>query len=873
VGANTPVNNSETSISETPEANTPAVVSETPLAENAVPLPKELAGFVTFPVGINVGKRNINSGVLVRGKEDGSQAIDFVKWLVPYDVVIRALKLTVTTLEDGQLEMRSPGVVTRIDPKKLRSDPELGLVFSITELKQLFGVEAEFDIAEYAIVLDVPWFNQSNRRIGQAEPPIILDGLPRLQPGRFNVAAAEQRLNASGSASRNTNFVGDFLAVGTIFDGSWFIRTNQPEFGNLQRWRLSEAQFLRQTNFADLFLGSQPTFWHSSNSGSYWGFTYIQRQGFTPPQNYYAGASDPRQRLQSGQIGRTIIGRAEPGSLVRLVEGFGEQIVGEVFVDSSGIYRFENVKSENRGFNSNYRIFVYPEGRLTAAPEIRDAASSIVPGQIPTGATAWVASGGFRRGFANSLNDNFVGGFSDFQGGIAGRWGASENLTVGFGGVYDESLKGLAELFFRPGNFPLEVAVSALAGNDLDVISSVRYQPTRSLTATFNSDRFSNRFNVNWNVFRGLSLFASTDSRNPTSIGFQTNFSNRNFFTFARVSLDTESNLRWNLLQRLGRLELNQRGNEIGTLSELSYNLSKASALNLGHSLLVSYDTRNQNGGDDLLTMGWRYRSPSRASDGNYLWEAQLGYGMGSRGNGLVASLGTTIVPGLLLRGRYQGVSLTSDESSFSVDLVSSLNFQDGLSPGDRRANYLRTQGGLLIKSFMDRNNNGKHDQGEEFYTDKEGAMLIVNNKPIKSLRPETESDRTKIRLAPGTYRLDIDPAGFPPDWQAETDALAVDVVAGSYTTVMIPLTQAYSFSGVVTDPQGNALAGVRVEAMQSGTSKRRFSVTNTAGVYYLEGLQQGEYTLLVNGKSTQNIKLDTSSEAYQELHLKQVQK
>mgnify|MGYP001572406662 CR=1 FL=1 len=181
-----------------------------------------------------------------------------------------------------------------------------------------------------------------------------------------------------------------------------------------------------------------------------------------------------------------------------------------------------------------------------------------------------------------------MGDFSDFRGGISQRWGLSENLTVGVGGVYDESARGLAELFYRPANLPLQVAVSALTGNKWDINADIRFNPTRSLSAGYTRDRFSSRFNLDWRVFPGLSLFATTDSRNATAAGVQLNFSGRNAFTFARVSLDTENRLRWTLLQRLGALELNQRGNEIGTLSELSFNLSRNSSfLNFGNSLLL----------------------------------------------------------------------------------------------------------------------------------------------------------------------------------------------------------------------------------------------------------------------------------------------
>jgi hypothetical protein len=844
---------------------------ETPTPEVKSELEKKTKEFSTFPVGLSVGKRNVNPSVIIRGQEDGTQAINFDNWLLPFDDVIQALKLDLKNLPDGQLEVRSPGLVTRINPKKIRNDPELGLVFSIQDLDTLFGIKAKFNINDYAIELDVPWLNQSNSRIGQAEPPIILEGIPRIAPGNFSFGAIEQKLNTSGSEGTGASYRGDFLAVGSLFGGSWFVRTDQPNFQDASSWRLAEAQFYRPNNQADYILGSQPTFWRSQGASDYWGFTYIQRQGFTPPQLFGGGFVDPRLRLQASQIGRTITGKAQPGTLVRLAEAFGDRVIGEVLVDSSGIYRFENVKSENQYYGSSYRVLLYPEGRLTAQPEIREATYSIVPGQLPAGSSALVFSGGLRR----ELNNSLLGNFSDFRGGVAQRWGLSENLTVGVGGVYDDSARGLAEIFYRPGNLPLEIAVSALSGSKWDVNADIRFNPTRSLSASFTSDRFSNRFNLDWRLFPGLSLFATTDSRDATGGGVQLNFSGRNAFTFARVSLDTENRLRWTWLQRLGRLELNQRGNEIGTLSEFSYNLSRSSSfLNLGNSLLVSYETRSQNLSNNLLTLGWRYRSTQRASDGNYRWEAQLGYGIGSQGSGAIASLSTTILPGILLRARYQGVSVTSDQASFNIDLVSSAGLQSGITPGDRRSDYFRTQGGLLIQPFFDHNNNGKRDAGEKLYTENPDTLLLVNNRVVKSLQPDIQSDRILVRLNPGTYRLDLDPAGFPEDWQAKTDAYAVDVIAGSYTPVILPLTRAYAFSGVITDAQGKPINGARVEAVSSYSKVRLFSVTNTAGVYYLERLQQGTYDLLINDKpvSGMTLKLDNSSQGFQEINIQQLE-
>ncbi|WP_313936880.1 carboxypeptidase-like regulatory domain-containing protein [Anabaena azotica] len=818
-------------------------------------------------MGLNLGNRNINPAVLVRGSEDGTQAISLENWLIPYNAVIQALKLNVTTLNDGQLEMRSAGVVTRINPQELQNDPELGLVFSIQDLQRLFGVKAEFDINQYVIVLNVPWLSSVNsNQFDDNDRPVTVQGLSVIRPDKFNVAAVEQRVSATGSSRFSSRYTGDFQAVGTAFGGSWFIRTSQPNFPSLQTWNINEAQFLQQTDKTDYFVGSQPTFWQSQGSGDYWGFTLIQRQGFTPPNDLYAGASDPRQRLQASSIPRTISGQAQPGTLVRLVKGFGNKVIAEVLVDSSGIYRFENIQTGNRNLSGNYRIFLYPQGRLTAPPEIREATFSSMVGQIPAGTSAWMISGGLRR---NSNNQSFFGNFSDFSGGISGRWGLSENLTVGVGGIYDQSFKGLSEVFWQPNNFPLQVAVSVQGGNELNMNANIRYNPSPNFSASLTSDRLSSRFNADWRVSSNIGLFAALDSRTASYGGVQFNYSQRNFYIFARASWDTDNNLRWFLSQSLGKIALNLQGNEIGTLSELTYNLSENSVYSSGHSLLLNYESRSQNFNDKLLTLAWLYRSQQKANDGNYLWEAKLGYGIGTQGSGLVATLGTTVLPGMMLRGRYQGISLTSDDSSFSLELVSSLGLQGGLSAGDRRSQDFRTQGGLMIKPFFDKNQNGKLDSGESVYTENANLLLLVNNQQLTRFRSQIESDRINLRLNPGTYRIDIDPAGYPLDWQATTDALAVNVVAGSYTSVMIPLVRSYTRSGVVTNAKGNPIAGARVEAIQASTGKRSFSVTNSAGVYYLEGLQQGEYDLQVNSQSTGSLKLEESSEAFQEMNIK----
>ncbi|NES24970.1 MAG: carboxypeptidase regulatory-like domain-containing protein [Symploca sp. SIO3E6] len=227
-------------------------------------------------------------------------------------------------------------------------------------------------------------------------------------------------------------------------------------------------------------------------------------------------------------------------------------------------------------------------------------------------------------------------------------------------------------------------------------------------------------------------------------------------------------------------------------------------------------------------------------------------------------------MPGLLLRGRYEEVSVTTGQASYSIELLTSINLQQGIAPGERQSDRFRSRGGVLIQPFFDRNNNGKRDNGEDTYTENPELLLILNNQPFKSFRPEIQTNRILVRLPPATYRLDLDPSGFPLDWQATVDAYAIEVVAGSYTIVSVPLIPSYTLSGVVTDVAGNPIAGARVEAITSEATQRRFSVTNGAGVYYLERLPQGSFTLQINGEPAQpnTIFLDESSEPFQELNL-----
>ncbi|WP_448562350.1 hypothetical protein [Trichothermofontia sp.] len=641
------------------------VPSATPAASPISPLREQ---FSTFPVGVNLGRRNVIPSTFVRGLEAANQAVDFAQWLLPFNVVITALQLRVIPLDDGHLELRSPGLVVQIDPNELVIDPELGQAISIQDIENRFGVPSEFNIDDYAIVFNPPWLAAGGR--GGPRPgnlPAVLDGLPKVTAAPFTLGTVSQEITISGTRwdadfpPDSTDYRGSLQAVGTLLGGSWFMRTQQTELDDAQSWKLGELQYFRPSDSTDYVVAAQPRFWVNSEQEQYWGVTAIQRWRFTPPPALASGGGyNPSQRLQADVIDRTIGGEAAPGTLVQLVQGSQNNVIAETIVDSSGVYRFEQVPTGRGGVN-NYRILLYPEGRLTATPQEREARFFNVIGQLPHRASALIVSAGANR--SQTQLNGFWGKLTEFQGGIAYRYGVSESLTLGIGTVYQDSQRALGELFYQPNNFPLQVAMSAISNEDQDNVninSTISFQPFSGLSLNFRSDHFSERFNLNWRVLPNLSMVADADSRTDlVNAGIQFSLNAPNFLTLARITANTDNEWRWNWDTRYHRFKFGTRGNEAATTSRLSYSLSSDHpsrvGLDIGHSLVVDYSTNdNTDDHDYLATIGWRYRSPKQLTDGRYLWDVGVEYGTGSQGNGLIASASTGILPGLALRARYQ---------------------------------------------------------------------------------------------------------------------------------------------------------------------------------------------------------------------------
>jgi hypothetical protein len=828
----------------------------------------------TIPVGLNINGKNILPSMNVRGREDGEKAVEFDRWLVPFDEIIEALKFKAKEEVNGKIEISSPLFKFQLPANRLLQDPQLGRAISIKDLNTIPRVAAKFNINKYAIELISPSLDwNANSTI--LEQSIEIDGLPTVKPVGWGLGAIQERVNVSGQNRNSGTTQGEFKAIGNIFDASWYLRLDQSQFDLPKNWNITDGIAIRQRPQHDLAVGSQIPFWKSQNnqSGAYWGATSIWREGFTPPNQSYGSDFLVGERLQSSRLGRSIVGQALPGTLVQLVNGAQIQVLKEALVDSSGVYRFDNIivgNSIDSPFGQDYRILLYPNAQLTANPEIRPAQFVTTPGQLPTGASALVVSAGGNRIAAGNF-----GNFDAVEGGALYRRGINENLTVGVGSAFDRQLLGVGEIFWQPDRIPLQVAVSGTTGFQGSILGRVDYTPSSEFFFNSNVDRFSTRSSANWRLSSNFTALANYDSRKGTSMGGQYSSTNSRYnSTYIRAEIDNQARLRLSANQRLNNWQFNHQSNESASTTQIIYNLTKnpSTIVDTGHELIASYQTNNQTSTNinnpAFTSLVWRYRSPERTTNAHSRWQTELGYGINSFGTGALAGLDLNLMPGLQLRGSYRGVSENNGRDSYALELNTTLLTSTGIQGTDSQIEDLRTQGQIQLTAFIDNNSNGRQDLGEPGYYDP--LLFKINQKQLKYFQVTNSNNSATVKLPPDSYRLDIDPAGYPVNYRASVEAMRVEIAAGNFTPISIPLVPAYIYTGEVRDHSGTPVPGARVEAISVVKGIRISSITNSAGIYYLEGLEQGEYQIKIGGLAATpaRIRITNRSQFTQELNL-----
>lgn len=258
------------------------------------------------------------------------------------------------------------------------------------------------------------------------------------------------------------------------------------------------------------------------------------------------------------------------------------------------------------------------------------------------------------------------------------RWNAFEEFTMGVNVVDDKPVPAQLEKISRQeSDLFLPQMSSATSANEVnDWRINLNFQPLSQLGINFDGNYLSSQFGVNWQPVPGLTFTGSRHNQSETLAGgIQFSQKSDDFAFSARANLDSENRWRWGVNSNLGDLQLSYQTNgdphALGMNSQVGYSLFKNDNSGSAHLLKVGYETRDSEERDDrLTTVGWRYQSGNGSKDDPSRWEFDVSYGMGSQGTGWVTSVSTTLGRGLVLRARYQGVSLTSDDETFKLELL-----------------------------------------------------------------------------------------------------------------------------------------------------------------------------------------------------------
>lgn len=143
--------------------------------------PSASGGFDFFPCGLRSGKQQLLPSLMVRGQEDGQQAVNLADWALPWAILAKTLRIETKTLADGRIELRSKAKVVIVDAQIFRVYPELGQTITIGDLAKYLDISATFDIVDYAIVLKLPTNGQEQTNVVR-ERPIELGGWNRKLP-------------------------------------------------------------------------------------------------------------------------------------------------------------------------------------------------------------------------------------------------------------------------------------------------------------------------------------------------------------------------------------------------------------------------------------------------------------------------------------------------------------------------------------------------------------------------------------------------------------------------------------------------------------------------------------------------------------------
>jgi hypothetical protein len=788
-------------------------------------------------------------GVIINGREIGT--LDIIQEdnniFIPLESFGEIAGFTIEK-NNGNLQVKTPLGVVKLQAASLKQINGINYITKAA-IKEQLSINVELNTADLTLLADLPWRGgngQYRSRTAELKPEFFAPS--------SGLSTYKQELNIVTS-SGDTSFRSSSLLGGRLLGGAWRLRldnnfVNQPDISEYFFYKRN-GQFRYQIGRQQV--GIHPLLSGLDLTGLQFGYSNLPEESFGT--TYSANELLPRR---SRPI-QTFRGQAPPAGFVQLrVSGI---VVAQQQVGFDGQYEFVDVNLPV-GQSNEIEVLIYERNNLRVPLEIRSVRINASDLLLPSGGN--VQLGGL--GFSGNLAQNTL--FGDSNSSYAGkpvgfyqlRQGISSNLTLeGSVQAAPDVIQSQAGLVWRLAN---PIILSASVGSsydkvgyaaDLDILldrlelnANSQSLPNGYTTGKKTTERFNHSLELKYRLNNSFNLGFIARSRQDE--GNSANYILPVFSArpFSNVSLsgrpDFEGRYLFNAFYQpndLTRLSFNTYGSAY--ISDLSYNLSRNYQLSLGSefggNLAPRYSLGISNNSNSLSQLSWNL-------------------GVAFRDGEVAPTAGASmqVLPGLFARLEYQGIPSRTKgnfggfgDDRFTVSLVSDLSFAGGRVAPASYSGISKERGAISGRIVVEGGKKG---------FDLSGSNIRVSNnrsQTVGAVRTDSSGNFFIGNLPEGNYVIELEPDELPIELSVPKSSLVAQVANSAVTKLDFPVRAEFGLAGRVTDVSGQPIEQVRIELINSTGIRALSTITDQNGLYRLDGVPVGKYTLRVSPQDALN--------------------
>jgi hypothetical protein len=787
-------------------------------------------------------------GVVVNGREIGTLDViqDGTTLLIPLEKFAEITGFTVENA-DSDVQLKTPLGVIKLETASLKQINSVSYITNNALQKEL-KIGLELNTADLTLLVDLPWRGGSRQYRSSSEQ---LE--PNFLAPNNGISSFRQELNLYRS-NGDTDLNSSTILNGRILGFAYHLRldNNFEDEPDINEYFLYKRSGRFRYQLGRQQVGLHPLINALDLTGLQFGYSNLPAEMFGT--SYGANEILPRR---SRPI-QTFRGQVPPASFVQL--RVGGVVIAQQQVGFNGQYEFLDINLPPSQSNE-VEVIIFDRNNLRVPREIRSVRMNASDLLLPAGGNVQLAG----VGVSGNLAQKSLFGESNFldEGKLVGfyqlRQGLSNNLTFeGSVQAVPNAIQSQAGLIWRLAN---PVILSASVGNsyskigysaDLDIQlnrlqinANSQSLPEGYTTGKKNTERSNHSLEVNYRLNNRFNLGFIARSRQDEVDS--TDYILPTFYArpLSNLSLsgrpDIDGRYLFNAFYQANnstRLTFNTYGDAY--ISDLTYKFSRNYQLSFG----------NEFGGG----LAPRY-SVSIGNDPSSLrqlsWNAGLAYSNGDVGPLVGASM--QVIPGLFARVDYQGIpSRGYSEGGLSdgrllVSLVSDLSFAGGRIAPSNYSGVGKERGAIAGRLTVEGENKGFNLSGSLV------RVYDKNNKNVGSTTTDSKGHFFVGNLPEGIYVVELEPEELPVELSLMQSSLVAQVANSVVTNLSFPIRPEFGVAGRITDISGQPVGKVRLELLNGAGARVITGVTDEFGLYRLDGVPVGLYTLRVSTQDSLN--------------------